>query len=102
MDNEARLARALAASGAPSRDPAFTLSVMRAAERERYGLALAQAILRTAGLAAAAAGLGVWFIGWAASNAEAFQTGLLGAASLTLLVAGARLLSARVTAVLRT
>jgi hypothetical protein len=101
MDNEARLKAALAAGGAPSRDPAFTVAVMRAAETERYRAATIRAMLKGAGLAAAAASLAEPFLGWAGANAEALQEGVLAAAGLLVLVAAARLLSARATAILR-
>lgn len=101
MDNEARLTAALAAGGAPRRDPAFTMAVIRAAEAERYRTATIRAMLKGAGLAAAAASLAVPLLGWAASNGEALREGILGAAGLLLLVAAARLLSARATAILR-
>ena len=101
MDNEARLKAALAAGGAPSRDPAFTVAVMRAAETERYRAATIRSMLKGAGFAAAAASLAVPFLGWAGANAEALQEGVLAAAGLLVLVAVARLLSARATAILR-
>jgi hypothetical protein len=100
MDEEVRLMRALGASAAPSRDPAFTLSVVRAAERLRYREETARAVLRAAGLAAAAACLTLPLFGWVSSHQGGFQTGVLGAAALVVLVGGARLLSARATAVL--
>jgi hypothetical protein len=101
MDNEARLARALAADGAPRRDPAFALAVIRAAEAERYRAETIRSVLKGAGMAAAAASLLVPFLSWPGAHAGALQSGILGAASLLVLVAGARLASARVTAILR-
>ena len=101
MDNEARLMAALAADGAPRRDPGFTMAVMRAAEAERYRSATVRAMLTGAGLAAAAASLAVPFVNWAGSNGDALSEGMMGAASLLLLVAAARFLSARATAILR-
>ena len=101
MDKQARLTAALAAGGAPSRDPAFTMAVMRAAEGQRHRSATARAMLKGAGMAAAAASLAVPFLGWAGSNGDALSEGIVGAASLLLLVAVARVLSARATAILR-
>src|SRR5262245_34695988 len=101
MDNEARLMAALAAGGAPGRDPAFTMSVVRAAEAERYRLETIRSMLKGAGLGAAAASLIVPLLGWAGTGAPGLENGILGAASLLVLVAGARLLSSRATAILR-
>lgn len=101
MDNEARLMAALAAGAAPRRDPAFTMAVMRAAEAERYRTATARSMLKAAGLAAAAASLALPLLDWAGANAGALQEGVLGVASLLVLVAAARLLSARATTILR-
>jgi anti-sigma factor RsiW len=101
MDNEARLQRALAAGAAPPRDPAFTMAVLRAAEAERYRLETARSVLRGAGLAAALASLAVPFLGWASANADALQTGALGAAGLFVAVVGVRVASSRITTVLR-
>src|SRR5262245_41541569 len=101
MDNEARLQRALAADAAPARDPAFTMAVMRAAEAERYRWETVLSMARGAGLAAAAAGLAAPLVGWANVNAEPLRPGMPGAAALIVLVGMVRLLSARITAVLR-
>jgi hypothetical protein len=100
-DREARLARALAASAAPRRDPAFTLAVIRAAEAKRYQEQTVRAMLKGAGLAAAAASLVVPFLGWASAHSQALESGVLGAAGLLLLVGAARLMSARATTILR-
>jgi hypothetical protein len=101
MDNEARLRAALAAGAAPARDPAFTMAVMRAAEAERYRRETIHSMLKWAGMAAAAASLIVPFLGWAGAHAEALENGVLGAGSLLALVAAARFMSARATAMLR-
>ncbi|MGH6950349.1 MAG: hypothetical protein ACREH4_05730 [Vitreimonas sp.] len=101
MDNEARLMAALAAGGAPRRDPAFTMAVMRAAEAKRYRAATIRSMLKVAGLAAAAASLALPFAGWAGANLDALREGILGAAGLLVLVGATRLLSARATAILR-
>lgn len=101
MDREARLMAALAAGRAPPRDPAFTLSVIRAAEAQRYRIETIRAMLKAAGIAAAAGSLVLPFAGWAGANSQGLQSGALWAACLLVLVAGARLLSARATAVLR-
>ena len=72
--NDDRLTRALAAMGAPARDPAFTLWVLERAENERFRHASARAVLRGAGTGAGAAAglflLGVWASAHAASAAE--------------------------------
>jgi len=101
MDNETRLLAALASSGAPRRDPAFTMAVIRAAEAARYRTETIRSMLKAAGIAAAGASLILPVLGWAAANSAGLQNGVLGAASLFVLVAGARLLSARATAILR-
>jgi len=101
MDNETRLLRALGAAVAPKRDPAFTMSVMRAAEAHRFRRETAHSMLRAGGFAAAAASLAVPFLGWAGAHGEALQTGALGAGALFVLVATARFMSARATAMLR-
>jgi len=100
MDNEARLLAAMAASAAPGRDPGFTLAVLHAAERYRYRQQALRSVLRMAGLAAAAAGLALPLLGWIASHPAGVLNGLVGSASLMVIVGGARLMSARVTAVL--
>lgn len=101
MNTEARLMAALGGPAAPARDPRFTLAVLQAAEADRYRKASAQAILRGAGLAAAAAALLVPFLGWAGANADALQSGVVGAAGLLTLVGAARLMTVRAAAVLR-
>ena len=101
MDSEARLQRALAASAAPRRDPAFTLSVIRAAEAQRYRRETILAVLKAGGLAAAVASLLAPFLDWAAANGDALRSGVLSAAALLVLVGTSRLVSARVTAILR-
>jgi hypothetical protein len=100
MDKEARLLRALASSAAPKRDPAFTMTVMRAAEAYRFRREATRSVLKAGGLAAAAASLAVPFLAWAGAHGEALQSGILGAAALLLLVGAGRLLSARATAML--
>jgi hypothetical protein len=95
MDDEARLARALGAPAAPKRDAAFTLGVMREAERQRFRRAWLLSLLRTAGVAAAAAALAVPLMGWAPGNLAALQNGLLTAGSLLALVSFARIMSQR-------
>jgi hypothetical protein len=69
-----RLTRAMRASGAPSRDPGFALSVLERAEKERFQRARVRAALRGGGIAATAAAglflLGVWASAHAASVAD--------------------------------
>lgn len=98
MSNEERLARALAASSPPLRDPAFTLAVIRAAERGQFGAETLRSILRGAGFSAAAAVLALPLLEWVGNNAQAVQTGALGAVALVTLVLGARLMSQRMAA----
>lgn len=96
MDSEARLMRALGASAAPTRDPAFTLAVMRESEARRYRRESVLSLLRTAGMAGAAGALLVPLLGWLPSNAEAVQQGAVTAGALVTLVLVARLMSQRV------
>jgi hypothetical protein len=95
MNQEARLARALSASGAPPADPAFVLAVMEQAERERFKARAALRLLRSAGLAAAIAAAAVPFLAWAAENSESLQTGLVTAMGLVALVWTARVMTER-------
>jgi hypothetical protein len=97
MDDQDRLARALAAARPPAHDPLFALAVMRAAEQSRLKAELAKRLLRAAGLAAAAAALAVPLVGWVAANAEAVQSGILAAGGLSAMILMARHLAQRVT-----
>ncbi len=98
MDNETRLMRVLAAATLPARDPAFVLAVMRRTEQQRYRVERVRALLRGAGLAAAAAALAVPSIGWAAAYAEALQAGALAFLALVALVWATRSLAQRASA----
>lgn len=93
MVNESRLTAALAAGRAPAHDPAFVLSVMRAAEVARYRVESAKAMLRAGGLGAAAAALAVPVLGWVAAEPEAVQSGMLAAAGLLALAWTARFMT---------
>ena len=95
MDNEARLMRALGAKIAPKRDPAFTLAVMREAERRRFQRASALSVLRVAGFAAAAGALAIPFLGWVPGNLGALQNGVLATGGMLALVSIARIMSQR-------
>ncbi len=95
MDHEARLMRALGAKVAPARDTAFTLAVMREAERRRFQRASALSVLRMAGLAAAAGALVVPFLGALPENLGALQNGVVAAGSMLALVSFARIMSQR-------
>ncbi|MGQ0531677.1 MAG: hypothetical protein ACT4OF_03175 [Caulobacteraceae bacterium] len=95
MDAEARLARAFGESAAPARDPAFTLAVIQAAERERFRAEFARSMLRSAGMAAAGASLVIMLAGWAALNWEGVQGGILGVGGIFALVAMSRLMTQR-------
>jgi len=101
MDSDDRLQRALGASAAPARDPAFTLAVIYAGEARRFHWEAARSVLKGAGVAGAAAALAVPFLGWAGANSDGFQSGILGAAGLVLLVGIGRMMSARAASVLR-
>lgn len=96
MDNEARLLRAFGAPVAPKRDASFTLSVMRAAERRRFQRESTLAILRMAGMAAAAGALVVPLMAWFPANWDGLQNGLLGAGAILALVSFARIMSQRI------
>lgn len=98
MDAEARLARAMSASAAPARDPAFTLAVIEAAETERFRMEAAQSMLRWAGLAAAGAALALVLAGGISSHWQGVQDGILGAGGIFALVATARLMTQRLAA----
>lgn len=95
IDDEARLMRALGATAAPKRDPAFTLAVMREAERHRFQRASVLSVLRMAGLAAAAGALVVPFLGAVPGDLDALQNGILAAGSVLALVSVARIMSQR-------
>ncbi|HYD88065.1 MAG TPA: hypothetical protein VEA80_11360 [Vitreimonas sp.] len=101
MKSEARLQRALAAERAPRRDPSFTLAVMREAEARRFRLQTANGVLRSVGIAVAGSAILVPLAGWAGSDPAGLQDGVLAAAGLIGLVAGARLMAARAGALLR-
>lgn len=97
MDSEARLMRALGAKVAPARDPAFTLAVIRAAEQRRFKAATLLALLRTAGMAAAAAALVLPLLAWVPGNMAALEQGVVMAGAMLTLVGVARLMSQRLT-----
>lgn len=101
MVNEERLMRALSAPVAPTRDPAFTLAVISAAEAERYRVQTMRNVLRGAALAAAAVSLAAPMASLSAGQAQALLTGIATAAGLVLMVGAARFMSARITAILR-
>jgi hypothetical protein len=98
MDPEARLARALGISAAPERDPTFTLAVIEAAGAQSFRLEATRAVLRAAGLAAAAASLVLVLAGWTAVNWAGVEAGVLGAGGIFALVAMARLMTQRLAA----
>lgn len=98
MDSEARLMRALRAEAAPVRDPAFTLAVIRDAEQRRFKDATALALLRTAGMAAAAGALVLPLLAWVPGNLAALEQGVVMAGAMLTLVGVARLMAQRVTA----
>jgi hypothetical protein len=98
MDAEARLAAALAGSATPSRDPDFTLAVIRAAEADRFKVEALRSMLSSGALAAAGAVLALSLAGWGALNWDGVQTGILGAAGIFALVATARLMTQRLAA----
>ena len=95
MDNEARLMRALGATVAPKRDALFTLAVIREAERRRFQRASVLAVLRMAGVGAAAGALVVPLLGWLPGNLGALQNGALAAGLMLALVSLARIMSER-------
>lgn len=95
MSAESRLAAALGASAAPSRDPVFTLAVIRAAEADRFKAETIRSMLSAGAVAAAAASLVLLLAGWTALNWEAVQGGILGAGGIFALVAMARLMTQR-------
>ena len=75
-----RLLRAMRASGAPVRDPAFALLVLERAEKERFRRAGLGAALRGGGMAAAAAA-GLLLLGtWASAHAASIADGAVWAA----------------------
>lgn len=77
-----RLLRAMRASGAPVRDPAFALLVLERAEKERFRRAGLGAALRGGGMAAAAAA-GLLLLGiWASAHAASVADGAVWAAGL--------------------
>ncbi|MGE0739750.1 MAG: hypothetical protein AB7O98_00285 [Hyphomonadaceae bacterium] len=100
MDSEARLMRALQATAAPRRDPAFTLSVIEAAEAERFRREAVLSVLRGAGIAAAAASLLPPVLGWAGQNPGAVGSIALPIAGVLTLVWLARLMARRADTVL--
>lgn len=100
MDSEARLMRALGPSAAPKRDPRFTLAVIEAAERAHFRSQTALSMLKGAGYAAVVAALAVPFLGWAGSNAQGLQTGVVASAGLFALIWGSRLMARRAATVL--
>jgi hypothetical protein len=95
MDAEARLARALGASAAPARDPAFVLGIIRAAEAQRFKAEALRSMFRWAGFAAIAALLALVLAGWTSANAAGVESGILGAGGIFALVATARLMTQR-------
>ena len=77
-----RLLRAMRASGAPARDPAFTLRVLERAETERFRRAGLRAALSGGGVAAAAAA-GLFLLGaWASAHAASVADGAVWSAGL--------------------
>jgi hypothetical protein len=77
-----RLMRAMAASGAPVRDPSFALRVLERAEKERFRRAGLRAALLGGGVAGAAAA-GLFVLGvWANAHAASVADGSLWAAGL--------------------
>ena len=77
-----RLRRAMAASGAPARDPGFALRVLEQAEKIRFRRSRLHAALLGGGMAsAAAAGLLVLSV-WANAHAASVADGALWAAGL--------------------
>ncbi len=96
MEDEARLLRALGAPAAPKRDAAFTLGVMREAERQRFRRESALSLMRTAGTAAAAAALVAPALAWLPENLDAVQNGVLTAGAILALVSLARIMSQRI------
>ncbi|ANP44809.1 hypothetical protein [Candidatus Viadribacter manganicus] len=98
MTTDARLAAALGASAAPARDPRFTLAVMRAAEADRFKVEAMRAMLSWGAIAAAAAILALWLVGWGAVHWDGVQGGILGAGGIFALVAAARLMTQRLVA----
>jgi len=77
-----RLMRAMRASGAPARDPAFALHVLERAEKERFRRAGLRAALRGGGVAAAAAA-GLFLLGgWANAHAASVTDGAVWTAGL--------------------
>lgn len=99
MNAETRLAAALGTSAAPTRDPAFTLAVIRAAEANRFKAEAASAMLRWGALAGATACLLLALAGWTAANWAGVQAGLLNAGAIFALVAAARLMTKRLASV---
>lgn len=100
MDSEARLLRALGPSAAPRRDPRFTLAVIEAAEQARFRSQTVLSMLRGAGYAGVLGALAVPFVGWAGSNAQGLQTGVVASAGLFALIWAARLMAQRAATVL--
>ncbi len=93
--SEDRLARALAADRPPGRDNAFTLEVLARAEAERWRRESRLAMARGAWTAGAAAAAAVGLGGWVSAYPDAAFTGVLAAAGLLTLLAGARLFRGR-------
>lgn len=86
MDSHARLERALGASAAPRRDPAFTVAVMQQVEERRFRVGAVVSILRAGGLAALG-GIGALLAAnWAGAHWDGVQTGLVLAAAAFALV----------------
>jgi hypothetical protein len=80
--SEDRLQRAMRASGAPARDPAFALLVLERTEKERFRRAGVHAALRGGGIAAASAA-GLFLLGvWASAHAASVADGAVWAAGL--------------------
>ncbi len=98
MTDEARLLRAMAQASPPARDPAFVVATLERAERERFRAEGARAVLRGAGLAAAAAAPALLLLGWVQANAPAVMEGLLATAALMMFVSMARGAVGRATA----
>jgi hypothetical protein len=82
---EEKLARAMAALGAPAKDPGFVYVVMAQTEVLRYRRAMALALLSWGGLAAAAVALALPLLGWAAANLEVLELGLMAGACVMVL-----------------
>lgn len=95
MNDEVRLARALAAASPRARDQAFLLAVLERAEQQRFRHAALRSTLQGAALAGAAAALMLILAGWAQSHAAAVMDGVVSTAGLITLIGGARMMIRR-------